>query len=135
MLTQLEIRTLNIIYGYTCRPVFGTGLEWKNSKLIIQPRHNNLCYNCITWFLQLSTLGFRIMQIPALVEAMDINGVVINGILLIAGCGNAVFKLNRQLYGVRLAHLVNQTFHANSCWGMLLLLSYISQVVLPPKMV
>jgi len=85
--------------------------------MLIMGVQNGGFYNYLTWFLQLSILSFQLIQIPDLIEKMDINGLVVNGIFLIAAGANSVFKLNLRLYHEQLAELVNQILFVNTCWG------------------
>jgi len=118
MLTHVENTAIGLVYSAMCRRFFGIRFFWNNGKFSVNNPKCDFHYNFITWFLLLFTLSFQITRIPALVQKMDINGLVIHVILVITDGSSVVLKLNLGLYGDRMAHLVNGTLHINSAWGM-----------------
>ena len=78
---------------------------------------NVIMGNYISWLILLPSLIFEVLQIPSLAHNRDVNGIILNGILVMLHLANLLFKLTIWLYKDQMVQLINGILEINSSWG------------------
>ena len=112
MLTQLEMKVLDLVYRFSCKS-FTIPFCWENGRISIK-KNRNILTNYIIWLL---LLPFLVLKTLMLFQQNDVNELIINGILVLGILANITNQLTVQLYKNELVQLVNGTLHMNLCWG------------------
>ena len=112
MLTQVELKTLNLAYRFSCKS-FTLPFCWKNGSISLK-KNRNILHNCIIWLLLLPFLALKTCM---LFQQNDINDLIIYGIFVLGILANISNQLTAQLYKNELVQLVNGILHLNLYWG------------------
>ena len=112
MLTQVEMKALNLVYSFCCQSSTIT-FCWESGSLSLK-ENQNILYKYGIWFLLLPCL---VLKTCMLFQKVDINEFILNGLFFITIVGNVVFQLTILLYRTQLVQLVNQILQMNLCWG------------------
>ena len=117
MLTQLEMKTLDSILSICCRKGFTIPFAWSHGRLVVHTNRKIFICNCISWILLIPTIIFQFTQIPILIFKMNINGLILHGILTVVYISYAILKLNFWLFKEEIVQLMNHILCINPFWG------------------
>jgi len=123
MLTRLETKIVRLLYTISCKSItipFAVRRHGHGHFQIFSTSttsRRRWIYDQLTWFYLLSTIIFRITQTSLVARKSGVNGVILHGLSLMGGIGNAVFKLNIRTHQVEFVEVLNQVMLMNSTWG------------------
>ena len=112
MLTQVELKVLNLAFKFTCNSIT-IPFCWKNGSISLK-QNRNILHNYLIWFL---LLPGSVLKTCILFQKNDINELIINGISVLGILANITNQLTVGLYKNELVQLINGILHMNLCWG------------------
>ena len=118
MLTRLETRILRYTYTVCCK-YWTIPWIWKGNRMVLKTHPGALIrmWESFSYILLLSVTLFRIKLLPGMISEKNINGCVLNGVLLITNLGHLMLKVNVLLYKTEISQTINQVLQINSIWG------------------
>ena len=117
MLTQLEMKTFDLILNICCRKGYTIPFAWSHGRLLVHRTRKTVICNSISWILLIPTFIFQFIQFPILISKNNINGLILHGILTVIYVSYAILKLNFWLFKEEIAQLMNHILCINSVWG------------------
>jgi len=117
MLSELEHRTINLIWNYSCK-LYTIPLTWKNSKLrLSRPKKYSSLSTVSIWFVIMALFAWKLTQFTVVIGRGNVNGSILIGIFTIFDSLHIIFKLNFALYKQEMLCIANQVLYCNSVWG------------------
>jgi len=117
MLTQLEIKAMNVVYSCICnKRLIIPPLSWDNLKLSVCSQHKRVS-NWIMMSIVLLETIYYMQQIATLTEQGDIKSAILHIIFLERFICHFFLRLNTVIFKTELARLINQTSDINIKWG------------------
>ena len=112
MLTQVELKVLELAYKFSCKSVT-IPFCWENGSISLK-KNRNILQNYFIWFL---LLPGSVLKTCILFQKNDINELIINGIFVLGILANITNQLTVGLYKTELVQLVNGILYMNLSWG------------------
>lgn len=117
MLTRVELKTMHLIYGFSCSNLNILSLfKWDNVQIKLKPNLRPVS----NFFLSLTVLFdciFHANQLSDLIEAKAVNAGFLQLIFIIRLFGQFILRINMWIYRSELARLINQTAAIDKAWG------------------
>ena len=119
MLTEIEMKMLDWVFYNCCRTVT-IPFKWNRNRMSVNVTPINVIIgNYVSWFILLPLLIFEAFQILSLANSRDINGIILNGTLVLSHAANLLFKLNIWCFKEQMVQFINGILEINSSWGTL----------------
>ena len=115
MLTQFEVKLLNLICRISGKSLTIPFYYLENGRLFLKPIQNNLT-TCLTWLLLVTSLGSKTYGIIQN-QDQDINNLILSSIFWLPSVTVIILQLNLWLYPDELIRLTNQILYINWFWG------------------